>query len=273
MRTPVKCCSLNSSWLKFALVGIFIVSSPVSAAAQQNGDPKPEGDWQITLGGGAIVAPDYIGAKKLEIDPLPLIDIVLKDRIFLSTTQGLGVYAINDKDSGLTLGLSVVPGNGRIVSKVEPRLRGLGKLSIPVQGRVFGSFSPNQLISLSASVGKDFGGTNGYSADIGASIGAPIGNKLLVGASATVSYYDRKLKQGLLGVTAAQSTATGFRVFAPKAGLHSVSFGLSANYALTDHIGIIALVNADRLLGSSARSPVIERKWDRSAGLALTYTF
>jgi MipA family protein len=271
VRIFVKSCSVNS--VKFAFILGSVLSSALPTHAQQNADAEPQKDWQITLGAVVLVDPDYFGAKKSDVLPFPVIDIVWKERIFLSSTQGLGVYAINDKDTGFALGLAVAPGHSRSVSLLQPRLRGLGRISLPVQGRIFTSFSPTELISLSASASKDFGGINGYEANIGVNVGAPIGDKLSVGASVDATYYDRKTKQGLLGVTAAQSAATGFRVYTPKAGLHSVSFGLNARYALTDHFGAIVFVNADRLLGSSARSPIVERKWDRSAGVGLTYTF
>ncbi len=265
--------SVQSSKFKYALLIGYFLSLPVSAMAQQNENSEPKGDWQITIGPEVIVAPEYFGSKKYEITPFPVVDIVWKERFFISTLRGLGLYAINDKDSGIEVGLSVIPGQGRIASRLEPRLRGLGRISTPIAANIFASYAPTEFSSIFAGVTKDFGGTNGYQANIGAGVGAPIGERISISASVSATYFDRKLKQGFLGVTAAQSAATGFRVFTPKAGLHSVSFRLDPSYKLTDHMSIFGFLNADRLLGSSARSPIVQRKWDRSAGLGLTYTF
>jgi hypothetical protein len=81
----------------------------------------------ITLGVGPEVAPAYDGAKKFKVSPFPYLDErgLLDDRVFLSTTRGLGVNVL---DLGpLKAGVSVSYNTGRISSD-SPRLRGLSNL-------------------------------------------------------------------------------------------------------------------------------------------------
>lgn len=246
-------------------------SPDASVVANQAGQAKKK-DFEITLGAGVGVAPDYYGSKKTEFDFVPIVDIVYKNRFFLGV-QGLGVYAINDEESGITLGASTAPGNSRSKRFLEPRLRGLGTIKTSVQGSLFASYAPIAPVSLSVSFAKDFGGTKGYQVDVGLDAGVPLGEKLIIGASVGASYWDRKLTQGFFGVTAAQSARTGFRTFNAKSGFNSYSLGLSSIYKLTDHFNLNLILSAERRLGDSARSPVIERKLDRSAIFAVSYTF
>jgi MipA family protein len=242
-----------------------------SVSTNQSAD-APKKDLEITLGAGVGVGPDYYGSKKTEFDFVPVIDIVYKNRFFFGT-EGLGIYVVNDEESGITVGAAIAPSNSRARRFLEPRLRGLGTIKTSVQGRLFASYAPVAPISLSVNFAKDFGGTKGYQADIGLDAGVPLSNKLLVGASVGISYWDRKLTQGFFGVTPAQSARTGFRTFNAKSGFNSYSLGLSSIYKLTDHFNLNLILGAERRLGDSARSPVIERKWDRSAIFAVSYTF
>jgi MipA family protein len=242
-----------------------------SSVANQSEKPAKK-DLEVTLGGGIAIVPDYYGSKKSEIDFAPIIDIVWKNRIFFNQ-EGLGVYAVNDEESGLTLGASIAPGNARVPKFLEPRLRGLGKIKTSVQGRVFASYAPVAPLSLSVAVAKDFGGTKGYQVDFGIDVGVPVGDKLIIGAGVSASYWDRKLTQGFFGVTPAQSARTGLRTFNAKSGFNSVSLGLTSIYKLTNHFNLNLAVGAERRLGDSKRSPIVQRKWDRSAILAVSYTF
>jgi MipA family protein len=259
-----------------ALITVIIplfMATPLAAQKASDTAQAPKKDLEITLGAGVAVGPDYYGSKKTEFDFVPVVDIVWKNRFFLSTLQGLGAYAVNDEESGITLGASIAPGNSRTRRFLQPRLRGLGTIKTSVQGRLFASYAPVAPISLSVSVAKDFGGTKGYQADIGLDAGVPLGKKLIVAASVGASYWDRKLTQGFFGVTAAQSARTGFRTFNAKSGFNSYSLGLSSIYKLTDHFNLNLILGAERRLNDSARSPVIERKLDRSAIFAVSYTF
>ena len=111
--------TLKTSIRFSALVGaMFPLATPLMAQTVQEAsvsdgqtDETPKKDLEITLGAGVGIAPDYFGSKKTEADFVPIIDIVWKNRFFLSTLQGLGVYAVNNEDTGLTLGASVAPGN------------------------------------------------------------------------------------------------------------------------------------------------------------------
>ncbi len=263
--------------LKYITISILLTSAPSMAYAQTTPNPEDastkQRDWNITLGIGAVVTPDYYGSKKMEVQPFPLIDITYKKRFFINPFKGAGVYIINDEDSGLSVSASVTPNMSRDEKDVEPRLRGLGTIKLAPQVRLSASYTFLDYWTFDASVGKDLGGTKGFQASAGINANIPVSEQLLISAGVSTRYLDLKTAQGLFGVTPVQSINTGFAVFIPKAGLDSVTLSLTARYALSRHISMIALVSAEQRLGSSKRSPIIERKTDPSAGIGISYTF
>jgi MipA family protein len=267
----------NLITLKSIAISALLTSAPIMAYAQTTSNPEDasakQRDWNITLGIGAVVTPDYFGSKKMEVQPFPLIDISYKNRFFISTLKGAGVYIINDEDSGLSVSASVTPNMSRDEQYLEPRLRGLGKIKMAPQARLSASYTFLDYLTFETSIGKDFGGTKGFQATAGLNANIPVNEQLLISAGVSTRYLDLKTAQGLFGVTPVQSINTGFAVFTPKAGLDSVTLSLTAKYALSRHISMIALVSAEQRLGSSKRSPIIERKTDPSAGIGISYTF
>ncbi len=260
-------------------VAIFILLTSATPVAYAQTTPNLEDtstkqrDWNITLGVGAIVTPDYYGSKKMEVQPFPLIDITYKNRFFISPFKGAGVYIVNDKDSGLSVSASVAPNISRDEKYLEPRLRGLGKIKVAPQVRLSASYTFLDYWTFDTSIGKDLGGTKGFQANAGITANIPVSEQLLISASVGARYLDLKTAQGLFGITPVQSINTGFAVYTPKAGFDAVTLSLTARYALSRHISMLALVSAEQRLGSSKRSPIIERKTDPSAGIGISYTF
>ena len=58
--------------------GLAVLGSTCSVMAEE-----PASDWEIQLGAGAMVKPDYEGSDDYEVSPLPMVEISYKDRVFL----------------------------------------------------------------------------------------------------------------------------------------------------------------------------------------------
>jgi MipA family protein len=263
--------------LKYMAVSaaLTLVPSILLAQTASNTDEAAvkQRDWKVTLGVGILTAPEYFGSKKMMIQPLPIIDISWKNRVFINSLEGAGVYIINDETSGLSVSASVVPNITRDSKTIEARLRGLGDIKFAAQARLSASYTLLDFFKVSASIGKDLGGTKGFQATAGISAMMPLNDKLAIGAGVSTRYFDLKTAQGLFGVTPIQSANTGFAVYTPKAGLDSVTLSLNGTYALSSHINMIMFLSAEQRLGSSKRSPIIQRKTDPAAAIGLSYTF
>lgn len=77
--------SLSGRTLKKSLSGFILalLSTPILAAGQQQGN-------QLTLGGGADVAPRYSGSNESRVTTALVIDYSMVNGFFVSTTRGIG---------------------------------------------------------------------------------------------------------------------------------------------------------------------------------------
>ena len=224
--------------------------------------------WQFSVGVGAGVGPVFEGSDDVEIGPVPLVDIVWRERVFLSTSSGLGVIALDS--GGFMAGASVSPGEGR--DDDEDGIRGLGDIDTPVRANLFASYQAGP-VAFSVDGGRDFGGSDGTTITVGVGTGIPLSERWTLGADLSATWADEEHMSAFFGVTARQSTASGLAEFDAEAGFKRVDLSLATNYAVTDHWGVTAGVGLGFLLGDAADSPVSQSDKPSSAFLGLTYTF
>jgi MipA family protein len=263
---------MNSSRQNSILAMAMLATSlPVSAGAQSiDSEPKKESPtWQVAVGPGAVVVPEYEGGRDLRVLPVPAIDVSWRNRIFLNNNDGLGVYAVNNDHFsagvGLTYGIGRSEANGR-------RLRGLGEIKDAPRPCAFARayFGP---VFVGASVARDIGGSDGLLGDV--SVGASVAASDTVGFTAAVSatYADRKHMQSLFGVSQGQALASGLPFYSAKAGLKRADAILGVNVMLSPRWALNLSGGAGRLLDDAARSPIVERKWQPVATAGLLYNF
>ena len=250
-------------------VCLFLLATAASA--------EESGGISVVLGAGAGVVPVYEGAKSLKAVPFPLIDItgLAGDRIFLSSTRGIGVNLIElgDLRAGVALGF-----RGGRSSHDSDRLRGLSDLSTAPVASGFITYSLKPL-TFEMKAQEVLGPAPGTEVTASAlwSFSPMAGMKMSIGPETT--WADRRYDRSYFGVTddqAAAATAAGnpLHPYSPGSGLKDA--GLSANllYQITDHWGIAAHAGVTELVGPAARhSPLTERDLQPSAFLGLTYRF
>ncbi|MBY0446584.1 MAG: MipA/OmpV family protein, partial [Burkholderiales bacterium] len=79
-----------------------------------------------------------------------------------------------------------------------------------------------------------------------------------ISISAYAHYADAKYAQTYYGVTAAQSRASGYKAYSPKAGFDTGSLTLTWNHAINKNWGISSSVGGQRLFKSAENSPLTE---------------
>ena len=100
-----------------------VAATAQSARAQ---DDRPA-DWSFTLGAGAMYAPDYEGSNDYEVSPVPVIEVSWRDRVWLTTTDGVGLFASPFQTEALRVDLGVEYDFGRKEDD-NAALKGLGDL-------------------------------------------------------------------------------------------------------------------------------------------------
>lgn len=258
--------SINANRLIFA-AALLLASG--AASAQQ----KPS-DWDITIGAGPGYHPRYEGSQDYRPTVLPYLDISWRDRLFLSTDDGLGANVL--RYEGLTVGPYLQLSEKR-KEGVDERLRGLGDFHTGLQGGVFVNYewAPDQ--SVFVKLRRDIlNNRQGLFADLGTDISVPFGKDWIGGVRAILTWADADALQPYFGVTASQSAASIFPTFRPRAGLRDLTIEPTLTRLLDAHWSVTLRAEYERLLSDAADSPIIRNGGaadQLEVGVTLNYHF
>jgi outer membrane scaffolding protein for murein synthesis (MipA/OmpV family) len=231
------------------------------------GGPVP--DWRFNIGAGALIEPNYEGAKRYEVLPSGVVDIRYKDIAFLSDGEGLGINIVRGTSYRAGLAFSYDLGRG---NTDDPRLRSLQTIGFTPEFKLFAEYFFLPFV-LTGDVRQGLVGHQGLIADFGAYVPVPLGSSLYLFAGPTVSLANGKYMKAYFGVTPAEAANSPLRPYSPTGGAKDVGFGLSAAYLLTDNWIIVANSAYERLLGQAGNSPIVEDKSQFTVDLNLVYHF
>jgi len=82
-----------------------------------------------------------------------------------------------------------------------------------------------------------------------------------------------KYMQTYYGVSAAQSSASGFARHDVGAGIYSYSMNLDWTHRLTSRWSVLASAGVTQLTGDAGDSPIVQRKTSPTGSLKVTYSF
>jgi len=263
-------------FIRLSFVSLGFVAAFAGAAAAQTRPEPPKGDWQVTTGALVGFAPAYEGSDKYKVMPLPLIDVVWRERVFLSTMNGLGAWAF--KHNGFSIGGALGYEFGRDESLDRDELAGLGDVDAAAQARLLAEYRTGPF-RLDAVLARALGGSDGTTLRIGAGMAYPINDKLRLMPGISAVWADENYMDAYFGVTAAQSAnsrarlgaAAGKSQFDAKSGVKNVDLSLMAMYALTPNWGLRGGGGVRFLLGDAADSPLSKRDTAPFANLGLAY--
>ena len=226
-------------------------------------------EWQAELGLGMEELPRYPGASKYRFQPAPTFDFHYRDIAFASVGEGLGVNFTEGHSH--RIGMAITYNLGR-EEHSDPHLHGLGNINPAPELKFFGEYVIFPLV-LRADIRRGFGGYNGWIGDFSAYLPV-VGNDkffLLVGPS--ITFADSHYQQRFFGITAAQSASSVYAPYSAGGGLSNASFGANATWFITDHWFLEGLASAQRMLGSSFNSPLVDAHGQYSGGVFINYMY
>jgi MipA family protein len=256
--------------VRFVLVVVFAIAGTFSAVAQTPTDEWVFGangeDLVLELGGGALVRPAYVGADDYTFHPWPIVELSFLRLPVLGTFGG-----------GPETGLSFAP-SFRFVGERDDddysELTGLGDVDFAVEagGRV--AYRQGMLRGFVA-VRHGFGGHEGIVGETGLDLIVAPTPRLEVSGGPRLSFASDDYMDTYLGVTPAQSAASGLPAFDPDGGIKGVGVAGEAKYALTRRWSLIGEAGYERLIGDAADSPITDRGSENqfSAAIGLSYRF
>lgn len=261
-------------WMRgLGIFALLVASQPVFAQTPPQPDASP---WSFTLGAAAMLSPKYEGSDKLAFGGLPLLEATWNDRLFASTTRGIGGYIVSTEAFRLSGAVGYQFGRDEKDGK-----RGNGKANLL---RGLGDIDGSAVVSLAAeyeyshftaglTAQQYIGGSEGFTmtARLGANL--PVSERIMLGVEVQTTWADSVYMGDYFGIDAVQSRRSGRAGFTPGSGLKDVGATLSAMYKINDSMSLMVSAGLSRLIGDAGKSPVVAEKNQPSAMLGLSYRF
>ena len=229
----------------------------------------PQKDWQIQVGGGVMVAPEYEGSDEYEVMPVPDISVDYKDGLFFANIfDGIGSYPIQGED--YKVGASVGFALGRDEDDSDD-LRGMGDIDISPTVNLLAEHSYRK-VTLSGKISQgdeDYGTT--AEVDLGKMF--PVNEKLMIMGKVGTKWASEDHMKTYFGVSSGQSARSGYSQYDADAGFKSVGFNVGAFYSISERWNVKFMAGGDQLLGDAADSPIVKQEFQPSAFLTTGYKF
>lgn len=234
--------------------------APSTAAWAGSGD-----DVVVTLGGGAMVAPDWDGSNTYVVSPMPIIGLKFLRSPLTgapSSDTGFGVAPsfrwLSKRSFGAGSALAGLPG---VAEALE------AGLTIDYTDTNFRAF---------ASLRQGMGGHHGQIAELGLDgIAHPL-PQLTLEAGPRVSFASADYMRTYWGVSPAVSAATGVAAHDPGGGYRGAGLGAKATWQIDPRWFVQAKTEWTHLSDAAARSPVVKAEGTRdqiSVGLGIAWKF
>jgi outer membrane protein len=235
-------------------------------------------DWNLSLGAGGMLVPDYEGSDDYEVNPIPVLIASYRDIVAVQgPALSLNAVALVDENLGRSLKAGPVIGyRGGRDEDDNSALTGLGDVDPYAE---LGGYISYQMgpIGFSAKALQDVTGAHdGLRAEFETSYRMPLMANLMAGISVSASYADDDYMGAYFSITPAQSAKSGYAVYSAKSGFKDVGVGANLNYMLDENWGVFLRGGFKRLLGDAVDSPIVKQQGSANqanAAFGISYRF
>jgi len=237
--------------------------------------PSPLGNWTLTIGVGGEYGPDFEGANRNELSPVPIFSVHRAGAVeqFRGPRDGASISLIDFGD--LQAGLA-----GKFISprtaSSSSELSGLGDVNAAFEVGGFIQYFPVDWFRLRNETRQGFGGHHGVVSDFSADFIVPVARGFTVSAGPRFTWESSNAVSPYFGIDAAQAAASGLSVFDAKGGPHAAGAGAQVTYRIDPHWEVHSYVEYERLLGDAANSPLVTVRGSANqttVGVGASYSF
>jgi outer membrane protein len=237
--------------------------------------PSVSGTWTVLLGVGGEYKPDFEGANRAMLSPIPIFAI----RRAGSTDQFRG-----PRDSASIAFLDFGDLRAGPVAKFEAarkqynysELNGLGDVKAAVELGGFVEYYPVDWFRTRVELREGVVGHNGTVADFSADFIVPVIQRLTISAGPRFTWESTQATSPYFGIDAVQAMASGLPLFNAKGGAHSYGAGAQVSYRINPQWEVHSYVEYERLLGDAAASPLVTLRGSPNQttfGIGFSYSF
>ncbi len=252
------------------------------------GEQDKTGNWDVFVGAGVAIAPEFEGSDEYETTFVPGFQAVWRDRVLI-TPEGLGAFVI--RQDSLRVSAAIGYGGGRKEDD-SVYLRGLGNIEDGAVLSLGAQYDLGRRLTATADVRTFLDGSKGTVISVGLQTQVPFGvvrgALLPTGApydevadrqglafigGISLDWADDNYNQSFFGVDAMQSSASGYQQYDAKGGLKSVKVEVGFTQPMGKNWGLTGIAAYSKLLGDAADSPIVQDTDSLSATLAIGYKF
>jgi outer membrane protein len=237
--------------------------------------PSVSGDWTVMVGVGGAYNPDFEGANRAMLSPVP---------IFAIRRAGTTEQFRGPRDSASIAFLDFGDLRAGPVAKLVAarkqynysELKGLGDVKAAVQLGGFVEYYPVDWFRTRVELRQGVVGPNGTVADFSADFIVPVFQRLTISAGPRFTWESTQATSPYFGIDAVQAMASGLPVFNAKGGAHSYGAGAQISYRINPQWEVHSYVEYERLLGDAAASPLVTLRGSpnqTTVGIGASYSF
>jgi len=263
-------------------------------------NPMPDGSRDMYVGLGVQSAPRWEGTGSRKVSALPVLQVQWSNGLFISGMSAgmhlsdnptfeygplLAVQPGRDErgsgqsaDGVGTVGTALIGPVPEPLDKSRVQATGLGgmdKIGARLQGGIFANVYLAPQWRLTSSLLYGAGNEHdGARLDLGVQrLAVESGAGHHVSLAAGVGIVNRKHNETYFGVSQEEASRSRFSYYAPGGGLQDAHAGVRWNWVWSPAWMLTSNLLARRLLGSAARSPLVERPTNLTVSTAIAYRF
>jgi outer membrane protein len=237
--------------------------------------PSLSGNWTVMVGVGGEYKPDFVGANRSMLSPVPVFSIRRAGSAeqFRGPRDGASIALVDFGDFRAgPVGKFVASRKANSYSE----LSGLGDVGATVELGGFVEYYPVDWFRTRGELRQGIGGHHGVVADFSADVIIPVIQRFTVSAGPRFTWESTKATSPYFGIDAVQAAATGLPVFNAKGGAHSAGAGVQVSYRVNPQWEVHSYVEYERLLGDAAASPLVALRGSANqttVGIGASYSF
>jgi outer membrane scaffolding protein for murein synthesis (MipA/OmpV family) len=254
------------------VVALGVLSLATSSYAQP---PSAASGWDVRVGGGALVTPEFKGASGTRTRALPYVSVRYGE-LFAATVQD-GISANLYRSGDFVAGPMVRFRFGQEENDSRD-LRGLGDVDIAIEPGAFAGYESGRFSARIQASHDVAGGHGGGIVELDAAVTLPVARTrsgpVLLSAGPGATFVTAKVNRAFFGVDATQALASGLPAYRPDGGLQEFGVNLTAIAPVGRRTTVVGLLGYGRLIGDAADSPRVRQRGSPdqfTAGLFIAY--
>ena len=233
--------------------------------------PLPPGQDGGRIGAAATSGSQYRGSEERRNRLVPVVDYQWSNGWFAGGGSGVGYNASTDRAQ--QYGARLTYDFGRDAGGSEA-LQGMGDIEgRPEVGVFYNRFwAPGFAFTSSLRYGA---GTqrHGLVVDLGTGWSTPLGPQTRLGLGLGLSWVNADYMQDFFGVTAAQSSTSGYAVSTPGAGWRNASASLVLTHRISRETSVFSALSFQQLMGEARDSVLTRRSSSLGGVVGVAYSF